>query len=110
MDVLIKLKDCDLIRIESNNDYFQERRDYYDDEKVKLWYCKFRFTFKEPEYGVEYHECVQTNCGENIPEEMDFTYIATFFYGEDFSDMTSNEFVESFARYVHGEEISEENF
>jgi hypothetical protein len=110
MDVLIKLKDCDLVRIESNNDYFQERRDYYDDEKATYWYGKFRFTFKEPKYGIEYCSCVRTDCGEYYLEEMDFTYIASFFYGKDFSEMTSNEFTKSFTKYVHGEEIKEDDF
>ena len=108
MDILIKLKDCDLIRIESNNDYFQERRDYYDSDKVMLWYSKFKFTFKEPRQDdVQWVRCVRTACGEFIPEEMDFTYIAGFFYGKDFSNVTCEEFIRMFSSHVCGEIIKE---
>ena len=89
MNILINLKDCDLTGIQS---YLSTETmyDYYGDYSIP--YQELTFMFSN---GVN----VDIKLGEDTG---DFCYIASFFYNRNFSDMTKDEFLDSFTEYTRG--------
>ena len=84
MDILIKLKDCELTSIDSELDT-EKIYDFYGEYENATQYIDFIFDGKE-------------KIGFKIKDEAysDFCSIAGFFYQRDFSNMTKEEFIHNF--------------
>lgn len=93
MDINMKLKNGFLKKITS---YLSTKTvyDYYGDFQIPTHDIIFDFAVID---GSE----VKARFVDINSDYGDFCYLVSFFYQKDFSEMTINEFVTSFAKYVH---------
>ena len=95
VNVLIKLKDYDLIEIRSEMDT-ETVYDFYGDYETAIQYMTFKFSDGMCiEFKIDDRDCCS------------FCFIASFFYGKDFSEMTKAQFVDSFKAQMYAKIINE---
>ena len=94
MNILIKLKDCNLTEIGSEMSC-KTVFDYYGDYETPIQYMSFTFDNNITVYTV----INNSDC--------DFCTVAGFFYGKNFGEMTQDEFIKSFLTEMDAEFISQ---
>lgn len=101
MDVIIKLKDCNIVKIDSEMKNEASSGWTWNGETSILVTKEFRYediTFildKDCRNAVHIHIYL-------TGDESNFTRIVEFFYNKDFSNVSANEFITDFCDHVDG--------
>jgi hypothetical protein len=101
MDIIIKLKDCNIVKIdsemktESECDYYWNGNDSEIIERNHLYEC-VTFTFDRGDKNIVVVKIDQESDG------VGFIKIVEFFYNKDFSNCSANKFITDFCNHVSG--------